>query len=108
MAFVENFELSELLENQKRDFRVKFGRDPKPEDPFFVTEDDGESIRPGDKQVITAMSDAGVHAEFIYVFHKTGIYRRWDEGDNLTPKRLRAWDQALSDYLDAMEASRLM
>jgi hypothetical protein len=106
---VENSELSELLENQRRDFRARFGRDPEPKDPFFIREDDGESIRPGDKQVITAMSDAGVDAVFIYVFHKTGIYRPRDvEGDYLTPERLSAWDQAVNDYEDAMEATRLM
>jgi hypothetical protein len=108
MACLENSELSELLENQQRDFRARFGCDPEPEDPFFVREDDGESIRPGDKQVITAMSDAGVDAAFIYAFHKTGIYRQDVEGHYLIPKRFIAWDQALNDYDDAMEASRLM
>jgi hypothetical protein len=77
---LENSELRELLENQQRDFRARFGRDPEPEDPFFVREDDGESIKPGDKQVIAAMSAAGIDGESIYIFYKTGIYRRDVEG----------------------------
>ena len=62
----------------------------------------------GDKQVIAAMSAAGIDGESIYIFYKTGIYRRDVEGEYLTPKQLSAWDQAVNDYEDAMEASRLM
>jgi hypothetical protein len=105
-------ELSELVNNYRDAFRIRYGRGPLPDDPFFPEVEENTNVcRPVEmkRRIIRAMNEAGVDAQTIYVFNKTGIVRTtYDEDDDLTPDQLDAWDSAVNEYEDAIEFREVM
>jgi hypothetical protein len=74
-----NDEVTAALDEQKRRFREKFGRDAGAEDPIFF-DPDADTPQPISKagldemtgQILSTAGKAGVRPELIYAMRKTG------------------------------------
>jgi hypothetical protein len=95
-------EVFELLQEQRKAFRQKFGRDPGPNDPVFFDPDADVPIKLASNSmvadVISAMRKAGLPPEIEYAFRKTGLlYLGGDR--SLWPKdRIEEWEAAVAEY----------
>lgn len=94
----------EILRQQRRAFRRKFGREPGPTDPVFFDPD-----APGDTpqeldpnkmraDVLEAMAKAGTPPEIAYAFAKTGYFVVDGLQDRFTPEALAEWNAAIAEY----------
>jgi hypothetical protein len=95
----------EVLEEQRRSFQEKFGRDWQPGDPVFFDPDADQPMPwPEEKLtagVLEAMRKAGTPPHVIYAYRKTGLLL----AEGLTPAHLaewKEWNAAIEEYF-AME-----
>jgi len=95
---------SEIYSRQIRAFRLKFGREMRPEDPFFFDpESDSPSFRPDkDAHYVVArlaklLEEAGAEPAHVYAFRKTGGLLPPDV-DRLTPAERAEWEAAVAEY----------
>jgi hypothetical protein len=100
-------DLKSALEEQKRQFREKFGRDPTSEDPvFFDPASDtpqplsGEAMDEISRVISQAMGDAGIDPALIYATQKTGRIAPPSEQayDAMSPEDKAEWHAALDEY----------
>jgi integrase len=97
----------ELLDAQRDAFRVKFGREPGPNDPVFF-DPDADEPRPIEAEAVTtavirAMEEAGIHPRLIYAYRRTGLLVSDENMARLAPRELAEWRAALEEY-DALKA----
>ncbi|MEW6754428.1 MAG: SEC-C metal-binding domain-containing protein [Candidatus Latescibacterota bacterium] len=96
-------EAMEVLEQQRREFLARFGREPGRGDPIFFDTPPVEHI---EFQVAQAMKEAGIHPALIYAFEKTGGLLVTQQNMHLIPEAdLDAWQAAVDEY-KALHASR--
>ena len=94
--------LREVLLAQKRAFRRKFGRNPKPGDPIFFDPDAAEpamlSHHQAEELLVRSLRVANAPAPFIYAYKKTGLLVTDENIDRLKMDQLKRWDQAVAEY----------
>lgn len=97
----------EALDAQRVAFRVKFGREPGPDDPLFFDPDadeprfmDAEGVA---AEVVRAMEQAGIHPRLIHAYRRTGLLVSEETIDRLAARDLAEWTAALEEY-DALKA----
>lgn len=95
-------DVMEALEQQRRAFRNRFGRDPRAGEPLFFDPDakapqfmDLEKFR---RALVTGMRAAGVDPAHIYAFEKSGYFVTEDNRDLVPDGGLRAWDAAVEQW----------
>ena len=92
-------EMEESLEEQRKKFIEKFGREPGPDDPLFFDPDaDTPQPYPEEKfteTIIESMREAGVDEKLINAFKKTGLLVTQDNLDLMTPEELEEFEEAL-------------
>ena len=94
---------SAIYHRQIRAFRLKFGREMGPEDPFFFDpQADSPSFRPDkDAQYVAArlaklFEEAGAEPAHVFAFRKTGLLP--PDVDRLTPAERAEWEAAVAEY----------
>ena len=105
-----NDEVTAALDEQKRRFREKFGRDAGPEDPIFF-DPDADTPQPISKagldemtgQILSAAGKAAVRPELIYAMKKTGRIATESNQHLLTDEDLQEWQDAIEEYLALVE-----
>ena len=99
-----NDESMEIMRQQLRKFREKFGREPEPDDPVFFNPDaDTPQPFPLDKfteESVQAMVRAGIRPEMIYAHRKTGLIVTEENRHKLLPEAMAAWEAAVDEYFD--------
>ncbi len=93
-------ELRELLQEQLRRFRERFGRDPRPNDPIFF---DMPPVEHFEFYMAQDMRRAGIAPELIYAFEKTGLLVTTMNQDLIPEKDLEDWDAAIGEYFDKQD-----
>ena len=105
-----NAEAQRLIQQRRRKFREKFGREPRPEDPLFF-DPDAEIPQPISEaqqdesmaQILSAAGRAGIRPELIYAMKKTGrMVTQWNQ-DLLTDQELQEWQEAIGEYFALIE-----
>jgi hypothetical protein len=98
-------EAKAVFERQLEAFRVKFGRDPEPQDPVFFDPDADTptqiSEAKGDQYwrlIIGAAAKVGIDPAKIYAMHKTGRIVTEDNTQFLTDDELQEWNDAIDEY----------
>ena len=91
-----------IIRQQLRDFRKKFGRDPRPNEPIFF-DPDGDTPTPisqakFDQELLTAMHKSGAPPQFIYAFKKTGHLVTEGTRAILPPEDVAEWEAAIDEY----------
>jgi hypothetical protein len=88
-------EMRDILEEQRRKFTAKYGREPGPDDPIFFDMPHVEHI---EHETVQAMKKAGLNPAFIYAYEKTGLLVT-EQNQHLIPeKNLEEWDAAIREY----------
>lgn len=95
-------ELAAEFEAQAARFRVKFGRDPGPDDPVFF-DPDAEEPRPTpvvkiESEAVAAMEKAGINPALIYAHQQTGLIVTADNQHLLDDADLDEWNDAIDRY----------
>src|SRR5436305_192043 len=93
-------------------FRRKFGREMRPDDPFFFDPDlpTPQFRHPGDSQkamafLIDLMVEAGVPPEAIYAFkHTGGLFP--SEETSFTPDQEAVWNSAIHEYQEKLDRTK--
>lgn len=102
-----NEELKTALEQQLRNFREKFGRDPGPGDPVFFDPDSdtpqpmtSKQIEEIGQEINSAMGDAGIEPALIYAAQKTERFTPPSEEayDAWSPEEKAEWQAAIDEY----------
>jgi hypothetical protein len=89
-------EAADILEQQRRKFVERFGREPGPGDPVFF---DAPPVEQVEFQMVQAMQAAGVDPAFIYAFEKTGGLLVTEQNMHLISEEdLAAWQDAIDEY----------
>ena len=95
-------EVQRAMEDQFRRFRVKFGRDPGPDDPVFFDPDadtpqelDRDRV---DSEIVGAMVKAGIEPEKVYAYRKTGLIVTEQNWDLLSEEQQQEWEAAIAEY----------
>ena len=95
-------EMIELLKEQRKRFRQKFGRDPRPDDPIFWDESAAEptpaSVEDIHQSILAALIKAGSPPEFIYAFQVTGRLVTESTQHLLTREEYREWVNAVKEF----------
>ena len=90
------------LEDQKKAFIKKFGREPGPSDPVFFNPDSDtpEPINTDrvKDEVVKAMQVAGIPPALIYAYKKTGFMVTEANRDLMDKKNLEEWTEAIDEY----------
>ena len=88
-------ELADALEQQRRQFTEKHGREPGPDDRLFS---DLPPLEHVEHQMVRAMHRAGLDPAFIYAFEKTGLLVT-EQNQHLIPEKdLDEWEAAVREY----------
>jgi integrase len=100
-------EVSTIIRKQLRAFRKKFGREPGPDDPVFF-DPDAETPKPISEdwlteQAVAAMARAGIDAQKIYAYRKTGLIATQENWHLMSEADRRAWEEALAEYEHQMQ-----
>lgn len=97
------------MEQQKRAFKEKFGREPGPNDPIFFdpNADTPQFMRPGsdvERHLVDVicflMERAGIRKALIHAYRKTGRMVTTDNQHLLSRKEIREWNRAVREYED--------
>jgi len=97
-------EVREILKIQEQAFRVKFGREPGPDDPIFFDPNADTpkplEIDPADmrRELGEAAKKAGIPEELIYATNKTGIILTAENRDLLPDNQVREFEDAVREY----------
>jgi len=94
--------VSQIIQDQLRKFREKFGRAPGPEDPIFF-DPDADVPKPISEdwlreQTIAAMAQAGIDPQKIYAYRKTGLIATEENWRLITEEDRTAWEEAVAEY----------
>ena len=84
-----------LLDEQRRQFRQRFGRDPGPDDLLFCGAPAFEQV---EHRLVEALKRAGVNPALIHAFEQTGLLVTEDNQHLIPDKDLRAWQAAVAEY----------
>jgi len=84
-----------VLEEQRRKFIEKHGREPGPNDPVFF---DMPPLEHVEHQMVEAMKAAGLDPAFIYAYEKTGRIVTQDNQHLLSEADLDEWQNAIEEY----------
>ena len=104
-------ETSEIITQQKKLFREKFGREPGPEDPLFF--DPGvatpqflsvESQEEVWKSLLQAAADSEIDPAIVYAMNKTGRIVTETNAQFLTDAELQEWHDAVDEYHQRIES----
>ncbi len=88
-------EMRDILEEQRRKFVEKFGREPGPGDPIFFDMPHPEHL---EHEMVQAMKAAGLDPAIIYAYEQTGLLVT-EQNQHLIPdKDLDEWDAAIAEY----------
>ena len=95
-------EVSQIIQDQLRQFREKFGRAPGPKDPIFF-DPDADVPKPISEdrlreQTIAAMAQVGIDPRKIYAYRKTGLIATEENWRLITEEDRRAWEEAVAEY----------
>jgi SEC-C motif len=89
-------EAVDILEEQRRKFVSKFGREPGPDEPIFF---DAPPVEHLEAEMVQAMKKAGVDPAIIYAFEKTNGLLVTEQNQHLIPEAdLEAWNAAIDEY----------
>ncbi len=88
-------EVREVLDEQRRKFVEKFGREPGPGDKVFF---DAPPLEHLEAEMVKAMEASGVNPAVIYAYEKTGLLVS-EENQHLIPDAdLAEWQAAIEEY----------
>lgn len=85
-------ELAEVIEEQKRRFSEKSGREPGPDDNLFF---DMPPLEHAEHFVVEAMKQAGLDSAVIYAFEKTGLIVTEANEHLISDKDRAEWEAAV-------------
>jgi hypothetical protein len=88
-------EMVDLLEQQRRNFIKKYGREPGPNDRVFFDMPHPEQI---EHLTVQAMKQAGIDPAIIYAYEKTGRLVTEDNQHLLSEADLDEWQAAIEEY----------
>lgn len=88
-------DMKTVLEEQRRRFIEKHGREPGPNDPVFFDMPPLEQI---EHQTVQAMKAAGLDPAFIYAYEKTGRIVTEQNMHLLSDEDLAEWQAAIDEY----------
>jgi hypothetical protein len=88
-------EMADLLDEQRQNFREKFGREPGPNDPIFFDIPHSEHL---EHMMVEAMKEAGLDPAIIYAYEKTGRLVTEDNQHLLSEADLDGWAAAIAEY----------
>jgi hypothetical protein len=87
-------EMAGILEQQRRKFVEKYGREPGPDDPVFF---DLPPLEHVEHQAVEAMKKAGLDPGFIYAYEKTGLLVTEENRHLIPEKDLDEWAAAMEE-----------
>ncbi len=88
-------EVREVLDEQRRKFVKKFGREPGPEDKVFF---DAPPLEHFEAEMVGAMKATGINPAVIYAYEKTGLLVS-EENQHLIPDAdLAEWEAAIEEH----------
>lgn len=91
-----NDEAAGILDEPRRKFVAKYGREPRPDEPIFC---DMPPVEHVEAEMVRAMKEAGMDPAFIYAFEKTGGLLVTEQNQHLISEAdLDAWETALDEY----------
>ncbi len=88
-------ELAEVIEEQKREFTKKYGREPGPGDNLFFNM---PPLEHAEHFMVEAMKQAGLDPAIIYAFEKTGLMVTEANEHLISDVDLEEWDEAITEY----------
>jgi hypothetical protein len=92
----------EALAKQRERFRLKFGREPGPNDRVFFDPNAAEprEMNPAEvaSAMVRAMEKAGIDPAKIYAYAKTGMIVSEENSDNWSEEDLAEWRGAIDEY----------
>ncbi len=88
-------EVKEVLENLRREFIAKHGREPGPDDPLFPDLPHPEHL---EAMMVEDLQAAGMDPAFIYAFEKTGLLVTEQNQHLISDEDLAEWDAAIEEY----------
>jgi hypothetical protein len=88
-------EMVDLLEEQRRRFIEKHGREPRPNDPVFFDMPHPEQV---EHLTVQAMKKAGIDPAIIYAYEKTGRIVTEENQRLLSEADLAEWAAAIEEY----------
>lgn len=88
-------DMKSVLEEQRRKFIEKHGREPGPNDPVFF---DMPPLEHVEHQMVEAMKKAGLNPTFIYAYEKTGRIVTEENQHLLSEADLAEWQEAIEEY----------
>ena len=88
-------EVAEVLQEQRRRFIDKYGREPGPDDPVFFDMPPLERI---EHQMVEAMKQAGLDPAIIYAYEKTGRLVTEQNQHLLPDSALDEWQAAIEEH----------
>lgn len=90
-----NDEMTEVINEQKRKFTEKFGREPRSGDNLFF---DMPSLEHAEHFMVEAMKQAGLDPAIIYAFEKTGLLVTEANEHLISDKDRADWGAAVMEY----------
>lgn len=87
-------EVGSILEEQRRKFVEKFGREPGPEDLVFF-DADSEDVK---AQTVEAMRKAKISPMLIYAYEQTGLIVTEGNRDLISESDLDEWNEACDEW----------
>ena len=106
-----NRETAEIIAEQKKLFRKRFGREPGPDDPLFfeprVAVPQFLSNASTDevwKSLLQAAGDSGIDPAVVYAMNKTGRIVTETSLKFLTDSDLQEWSDAVDEYNRKLES----
>jgi hypothetical protein len=87
--------LAEIVEEQKRKFQEKHGRDVGPKDKLFF---DAPPLEHAEHFMVEAMKKAGLDPALIYAFEKTGMLVTEVNQHLISESDLDQWEAAIDEY----------
>ena len=95
-------DVMEVLQDQRRKFIEKFGRDPGPQDPIFFdpranTPQPLKIEKEDELKILALMTQAGIDPALIHAYQKTGRIVTEENKQFLTEEELREWYAAVEE-----------
>ena len=88
-------ELAEVIEDQKRNFVEKFGREPRNGDNLFF---DMPPLEHAEHFMVEAMKQAGLDPAIVYAFEKTGLLVTEANEHLISDKDRAEWETAVKEF----------
>jgi hypothetical protein len=99
-----NENLRRAMEEQKKVFVAKFGREPGPSDPIFFDPDMPDPVPMSEAKMtammMSAMEKAGTAGHLIYAFEKTGLMLTEQTYKTASRQVRRQWDRAVNEWFE--------